>query len=384
MNVGAELAQARQNLGLTLEDVSTSTKISVERLSAIEGMDAERLPSLIYLKGFLRAYATEVQLDPEDVSERYLAEVDVVGPLEITPTASAPVVAAPAPADESDPDLSPPPPDRVVTRSPRVSQPRYFAAYEAPTVSEHDAPQRSPRWLPVLLLLPVAVLVGWFIGRNYDPMMESSPQAPAVSADIDTPAEMHHERPTEADTAPASEPPVSLAPEPPIAPAPEPPVAPTPQQPAARATQPYARDADPPIDAERAIENTRRVDAADGVSGRWTLTNRVESSSLSTFEGLNVGFHLQLQQRGNRVTGSGQKWMENGRPLPPGSRTPIILEGTRDGDRLELNFTERGTRRTSTGTFVLNVTRDGTLQGSFASDAANAQGTSLARRMGSP
>ena len=67
--------------------------------------------------------------------------------------------------------------------------------------------------------------------------------------------------------------------------------------------------------------------------------------------------------------------------LPAGRRTPIAVEGTLNGGRLQLQFTERGARRASAGTFTLDVTDNSTLSGTFASDAANAQGTSHARRV---
>jgi hypothetical protein len=76
--------------------------------------------------------------------------------------------------------------------------------------------------------------------------------------------------------------------------------------------------------------------------------------------------------------------MEDGKPLPARSRTPIAVEGTLTGRRLELSFTERGALRTTAGTFVMNVADDGTLRGSFMSDAAQAQGTSMARRITAP
>ena len=68
MPVCAELANARQTLGLSLEEIARRTKISVERLSAIETADVAQLPAFVYLKGFLRAYAVEVQLDPDDIT----------------------------------------------------------------------------------------------------------------------------------------------------------------------------------------------------------------------------------------------------------------------------------------------------------------------------
>jgi hypothetical protein len=72
--------------------------------------------------------------------------------------------------------------------------------------------------------------------------------------------------------------------------------------------------------------------------------------------------------------------METGKAIPPRSRTPIVIEGIRRGDRLELRFTEHGTARTSTGTFVLELGADGALRGQFASTSANSTGSSIARR----
>ncbi len=81
MKVGAELAQARERLGLSRDDISTRTKISVERLAAIEQEDVAALPPLVYLKGFVREYAAAVNLDPEDVTRRYIAALDDVAGL---------------------------------------------------------------------------------------------------------------------------------------------------------------------------------------------------------------------------------------------------------------------------------------------------------------
>jgi hypothetical protein len=126
--------------------------------------------------------------------------------------------------------------------------------------------------------------------------------------------------------------------------------------------------------------NTAEDQGADNLSGWWNVSNRVESTSDSAFDKLNLGYRVQLQQRGDRVTGTGHKWMEDGQPLPPNRRTPIVLEGTRTGQRLELTFTEKGAERVSQGTFVMEVTPAGVLRGRFISDAANSQGSSFARR----
>jgi hypothetical protein len=71
---------------------------------------------------------------------------------------------------------------------------------------------------------------------------------------------------------------------------------------------------------------------------------------------------------------------ENGHALPLPRRTPVAVAGTLDGRRLELTFTERGAQRSSGGSLSLEVSDDGTLRGTFESDAANARGTSVAQR----
>lgn len=116
------------------------------------------------------------------------------------------------------------------------------------------------------------------------------------------------------------------------------------------------------------------------VSGIWTLTNRIESSDTARFKDLALGFRLQLKQAGDRVTGSGAKVSENGRAVGKGRRTPISVEGTIEARQLELKFTERGAQRASSGTLSLELTDEGTLRGTFSSDAANARGTTEAQR----
>lgn len=106
----------------------------------------------------------------------------------------------------------------------------------------------------------------------------------------------------------------------------------------------------------------------------------MQSSSLNAFQGLRLGYRVQLQQEGDEISGTGRKIAENGRPIGRGGQTPIVLQGTVDGDRLTLTFTERGTRRQSAGTFHLVRERDNLLRGRFSSDAAQSAGTVEARR----
>ena len=140
---------------------------------------------------------------------------------------------------------------------------------------------------------------------------------------------------------------------------------------------------DPPLAApaaESAAADAPVAAPAHDVSGRWHLTNRVESARYSRFKNMTLGFQLTLERRGTHIVGEGYKFSENGKRLRSRRRTPIALEGRLEGERLVLNFTERGTARSSAGRLVLHVADDGSLRGRFTSDAARSSGSSIARR----
>jgi cytoskeleton protein RodZ len=74
MSIGAELRDARERRGLSLAQLSRTTKISVTTLRSIEIDQVEKLPEPVFLRGFLRAYAREVGLNPEDTVRRYTGQ----------------------------------------------------------------------------------------------------------------------------------------------------------------------------------------------------------------------------------------------------------------------------------------------------------------------
>jgi 1A family penicillin-binding protein len=122
--------------------------------------------------------------------------------------------------------------------------------------------------------------------------------------------------------------------------------------------------------------------AAVDLSGWWEFNNQVEQASYQPFVGLRLGYRIQLEQEGGRITGRGQKWSENGRTLPASARTPITLTGTVEGGQVTLHFTEQGTQRASGGRFDLRLSADRTaLSGGFRSGAADTRGITFAGRM---
>jgi cytoskeleton protein RodZ len=67
MEIGHQLSTARQRRGLTLSDVSRSTKIPISILEAIERDDTSRLPQGFFTRAFVRAYAHEVGVNPDEL-----------------------------------------------------------------------------------------------------------------------------------------------------------------------------------------------------------------------------------------------------------------------------------------------------------------------------
>jgi flagellar biosynthesis protein FlhG len=69
---GKALKQIRERMGVERQTISKETKISIKTLEWIEEETFEKLPPLVYLKGFLKSYAQSLGLDPRKVIEEYI------------------------------------------------------------------------------------------------------------------------------------------------------------------------------------------------------------------------------------------------------------------------------------------------------------------------
>jgi len=117
------------------------------------------------------------------------------------------------------------------------------------------------------------------------------------------------------------------------------------------------------------------------LNGTWNVTNTVEQTAYQPYKNMEVGFELAINQTGNEFTGKGQKVSENGQSLPGTSRTPIIVRGSIEGDKVRATFSESGATRKTSGRFVWRIDRaKGGLTGTFASDAARSRGRSAATK----
>jgi cytoskeletal protein RodZ len=74
VDFGTKMKRAREARGVSLRQIATATKISVAALEALERNDISRLPGGIFSRAFVRSYAIEVGLDPEDTVRDFLTQ----------------------------------------------------------------------------------------------------------------------------------------------------------------------------------------------------------------------------------------------------------------------------------------------------------------------
>ena len=368
MDVGTTLREARLRAGLSPERLAERTKIQPETITALEQNALEHLLPGIYLDGIVRVYACEVGLDPEALVQQVRAE-------RRRPRVAAPVPLEPLDAELVEEPVDPEPVDAELAGAESFGDVEHLELVPRdsdsppPPLAPMEPPPSSRAASPLMAIALIGAVVGAFAVGAY--LYESSsdvpearsveataaPVAPDQSSDID---------PNEGGVGTTGTPAAEAA---------------TPAE--ARAETPDDPVGEPAVaagSADAPRERLRAMAPASDVSGAWTFATRVESSSVAGFQGLRLGYQVDLQQKDNRVTGTGSKTAENGRTLAAAGQTPIAVEGTVEGNRLRLTFTERGARRQSSGTFVLNREADDLLRGEFTSDAARSSGTVEARR----
>jgi cytoskeleton protein RodZ len=91
--VGQFLRKEREKRNVSLDAVAKVTRITKENLEALEKDDFQVISAPVFVRGFLRNYATFLGLDPKEVIDRYDSQTDLI----------------PVPEDKEPP---PPPPPR--------------------------------------------------------------------------------------------------------------------------------------------------------------------------------------------------------------------------------------------------------------------------------
>jgi cytoskeletal protein RodZ len=70
---GLKMKRAREERGISLRQIADVTKISATVFEALERNDIKRLPGGIFSRSFVRAYAIEIGLDPEQTVREFLS-----------------------------------------------------------------------------------------------------------------------------------------------------------------------------------------------------------------------------------------------------------------------------------------------------------------------
>jgi transcriptional regulator with XRE-family HTH domain len=76
IDFGEKLRQARERRGLSVSQISGRTKISTAALEALERNDVSKLPGGLFSRAFVRSYAREVGLDPDEAVREFIDRFD--------------------------------------------------------------------------------------------------------------------------------------------------------------------------------------------------------------------------------------------------------------------------------------------------------------------
>ena len=127
MTIGEQLRASREAKGLSLDALAHTTRVQPRYLAAIERNDVAAVPPRPFGRGFVRAYAKEIGLDPDRTAHDYFAQF------------------APAPVASAAPSLP-------ATPSPTEARTTFI-----------------PNWLAIGALAAVVIALGTISLRRSDP-----------------------------------------------------------------------------------------------------------------------------------------------------------------------------------------------------------------------
>jgi cytoskeleton protein RodZ len=71
LGLGARLSDARKAAGRSQEDIARGLLLDVQIIRALEAEDFDALPEPTYVRGYIRSYARQVSLNPDELLELY-------------------------------------------------------------------------------------------------------------------------------------------------------------------------------------------------------------------------------------------------------------------------------------------------------------------------
>lgn len=75
---GGQLKAAREKAGLSIEDVAKKLYLTATKVTALEGDQYEKLPSPMFVQGYLRKYAALLNIDSDDLIQNYSGYLDTL------------------------------------------------------------------------------------------------------------------------------------------------------------------------------------------------------------------------------------------------------------------------------------------------------------------
>lgn len=69
--IGESLKEARENMGISIEEVASDLKLSVKQIENIEAGNIDAFKDIFYLKYFIRDYSKYLGLDYEDMIDEF-------------------------------------------------------------------------------------------------------------------------------------------------------------------------------------------------------------------------------------------------------------------------------------------------------------------------
>lgn len=78
-SLGNTFSQERTKRNISLEEVAESTCIHIATLRAIEAGDRDKMPAEVFSRGFVKLYAEYLDLDTQDIMNRYNNEIVALG-----------------------------------------------------------------------------------------------------------------------------------------------------------------------------------------------------------------------------------------------------------------------------------------------------------------
>ncbi len=180
---GNKFRKARESKKLSFDDVSNVTKIGSRMLKAIEDEDFDQLPGGVFNKGFIRAYAKQLGLDPEEAITDYLASQAQVSSHEGLDSerrsgsdrrkAAAPATSNNAPKTETSVEGEEELPHLHLPRAEDVrSKPKQYL----------DRPSAGVPWLTIAIILVIASAAALFWVRHSRRERTAKLAAPQMTA----------------------------------------------------------------------------------------------------------------------------------------------------------------------------------------------------------